>query len=123
MFSKSSTSLAVFVLKWDLIRPCIFVLRLLFTVFVYVLVSVHGVRSPADEEGVHDSFHQLIAEQIHNGGLGEAFELQQLQKELDEESRGTQRKQHNSIPSTTWPNSFNIECLFKTTAIPYFSQI
>ncbi|XP_019744663.1 transmembrane channel-like protein 6b [Hippocampus comes] len=46
-----------------------------------------GLESPADEEGVHDSFHQLIAEQIHNGGLGEAFELQQLQKELDEESR------------------------------------
>ncbi|KAM9818090.1 transmembrane channel-like protein 6b isoform 1-T2 [Syngnathus typhle] len=46
-----------------------------------------GLESPADEEGVHDSFHQLIAEQIHNGGLDDAFELQQLQKELDDESR------------------------------------
>ncbi|XP_049575798.1 transmembrane channel-like protein 6b [Syngnathus scovelli] len=46
-----------------------------------------GLESPADEEGVHDSFHQLIAEQIHNGDLDDAFELQQLQKELDDESR------------------------------------
>lgn len=41
------------------------------------------VRSPADEDGVHDSFNQLIAEQSHNGE-SEAFELQQLQRELDE---------------------------------------
>ncbi|XP_077381151.1 transmembrane channel-like protein 6b [Festucalex cinctus] len=46
-----------------------------------------GLESPADEEGVHDSFHQLIAEQLHNGDLGEAFELQQLQTELEEESQ------------------------------------
>ena len=46
------------------------------------------VRSPADEEGVHDSFNQLIAEQSQNGELADAFELQQLQKELDEEGRG-----------------------------------
>lgn len=42
-----------------------------------------------DEEGVHDSFNQLIAEQSQNGGLSDAFELQRLQRELDEESRGT----------------------------------
>ncbi|XP_061844040.2 transmembrane channel-like protein 6b isoform X1 [Nerophis lumbriciformis] len=47
-----------------------------------------GLESPVDEEGVHDSFNQLIAEQTYNRGLGEeAFELQQLQKELDEESQ------------------------------------
>ncbi|XP_061625843.1 transmembrane channel-like protein 6b isoform X3 [Phyllopteryx taeniolatus] len=46
-----------------------------------------GLESPADEEGVHDSFHQLVAEQIHNEDLGEAFELQQPQKKIDEESR------------------------------------
>nr|XP_057947096.1 transmembrane channel-like protein 6b isoform X2 [Doryrhamphus excisus] len=46
-----------------------------------------GLESLADEEGVHDSFNQLIAEQTYNGGLGDAFELQQLQKELDEESQ------------------------------------
>lgn len=43
-----------------------------------------------DEEGVHDSFNQLIAEQSQNGGPSEAFELQQLQRDLDEEGRGTQ---------------------------------
>lgn len=48
-----------------------------------------SVRSPADEEGVHDSFSQLIAEQSDNGGTSDAIELQQLQRELDEEGRGT----------------------------------
>ncbi|XP_073328619.1 transmembrane channel-like protein 6b isoform X2 [Pagrus major] len=46
-----------------------------------------GLESPVDEEGVHDSFNQLIAEQSQNGGLSEAFELQQLQRDLDEEGR------------------------------------
>lgn len=46
-----------------------------------------GLESPIDEEGVHDSFNQLIAEQSQNGGLSGAFELQQLQKELDEEGQ------------------------------------
>lgn len=41
-----------------------------------------------DEESIHDSFSQLIEEQSQNGGLSEAFELQLLQSELDEESRG-----------------------------------
>ncbi|KAM3864574.1 transmembrane channel-like protein 6b [Diretmus argenteus] len=48
-----------------------------------------GLESPLDEEGVHDSFNQLIAEQTQNGGLTEALELQQLQRELDEESQDT----------------------------------
>lgn len=43
-----------------------------------------------DEEGVHASFNQLIAEQSQNGGLSDALELQQVQRELDEEGRGTQ---------------------------------
>ncbi|XP_051240666.1 transmembrane channel-like protein 6b [Dicentrarchus labrax] len=46
-----------------------------------------GLESPIDEEGVHDSFSQLIAEQSQNGGPSEAFELQQLQRDLDEEGR------------------------------------
>ncbi|XP_069561145.1 transmembrane channel-like protein 6b [Brachyistius frenatus] len=46
-----------------------------------------GLESPADEDGIHDSFNQLIAEQSENGGLSEAFELQELQRELDEERR------------------------------------
>ncbi|XP_059201285.1 transmembrane channel-like protein 6b [Centropristis striata] len=46
-----------------------------------------GLESPIDEDGVHDSFSQLIAEQSQNGGLSEAFELQQLQRQLDEEGR------------------------------------
>lgn len=46
-------------------------------------------RSPADEDGVHDSFYQLIAEHSQNEGMSDAFELQQLQRELDEEGRGT----------------------------------
>ncbi|CAK6973424.1 transmembrane channel-like protein 6b [Scomber scombrus] len=45
-----------------------------------------GLESPVDEEGVHDSFNQLIAEQSQTGE-SEAFELQQLQRELDEEGR------------------------------------
>ncbi|XP_035516607.1 transmembrane channel-like protein 6b isoform X2 [Morone saxatilis] len=46
-----------------------------------------GLESPIDEEGVHDSFSQLIAEQSQNGEPSEAFELQQLQRDLDEEGR------------------------------------
>lgn len=45
-------------------------------------------RSPLDEECVHHSFNELIAEQSQNGGPGDAFELQRLQRELDDESRG-----------------------------------
>ncbi|KAK6300893.1 hypothetical protein J4Q44_G00289910 [Coregonus suidteri] len=41
-----------------------------------------GLESPVDEEGVHDSFNQLIEDQRQ-----EAFELQELQRELDEEER------------------------------------
>lgn len=40
-----------------------------------------------DEEGVHHSFHELIAEQ--SGAASEAYELQRLQRELDDEGRGT----------------------------------
>ncbi|XP_070683893.1 transmembrane channel-like protein 6b [Pempheris klunzingeri] len=46
-----------------------------------------GLESPVDEDGVHDSFSQLIAEQSQNEGLSDALELQQLQRDLDEESR------------------------------------
>lgn len=45
-------------------------------------------RSPLDEECVHHSFNQLIAEQSQNGRPDDAYELQQLQRELDDESRG-----------------------------------
>ncbi|XP_056135549.1 transmembrane channel-like protein 6b isoform X2 [Lampris incognitus] len=44
-----------------------------------------GLESPLDEEGVHDSFSQLIAEQTQDKGLSEAQELQQLQRDLEEE--------------------------------------
>lgn len=50
-----------------------------------------SVRSPADEEGVHDSFQQLIAEHRDNGAASSALELQQLQSDLDEESRGKKK--------------------------------
>lgn len=50
-----------------------------------------SVRSPADEEGVHDSFQQLIAEHSDNGAASSALELQQLQSDLDEESRGKKK--------------------------------
>ncbi|KAM3623404.1 uncharacterized protein V6R79_010744 [Siganus canaliculatus] len=46
-----------------------------------------GLESPIDEDGVHDSFHQLIAEQSQNGGFSDALELQQLQRDLDKEDR------------------------------------
>ncbi|XP_023277892.1 transmembrane channel-like protein 6 [Seriola lalandi dorsalis] len=45
-----------------------------------------GLESPVDEEVVHDSFNQLIAEQSQNE-LTDAFELQQLQRDLDEEGQ------------------------------------
>ncbi|XP_045902599.1 transmembrane channel-like protein 6b [Micropterus dolomieu] len=44
-----------------------------------------GLESPLDEEGVHNSFSQLIAEQSQNEELSDAFELQELQRALDEE--------------------------------------
>lgn len=46
-----------------------------------------GLESPADEEGVHDSFQQLIAEHADNGAASSALELQQLQSDLVEESQ------------------------------------
>ncbi|CAI5679423.1 unnamed protein product [Oreochromis niloticus] len=46
-----------------------------------------GLESPADEEGVHDSFQQLIAEHADNGAASSALELQQLHSDLVEESR------------------------------------
>ncbi|XP_029355053.1 transmembrane channel-like protein 6b isoform X3 [Echeneis naucrates] len=45
-----------------------------------------GLESPVDEEVVHDSFSQLIAEQSQNESP-DAYELQQLQRQLDEEGR------------------------------------
>ncbi|CAL8330419.1 unnamed protein product [Lota lota] len=55
-----------------------------------------GLESPVDEEGVHDSFSQLIAEQSQNGPPSDtAFELQELQRELDEEDRDNM-----SVPTT-----------------------
>lgn len=52
--------------------------------------TLHPSRSPLDEDIVHDSFNQLIAEQTqHGGGESEAFELQRLQRDLDDESRGS----------------------------------
>ncbi|TNN45152.1 Transmembrane channel-like protein 6 [Liparis tanakae] len=44
-------------------------------------------RSPVDEDVVHDSFSQLIAEQSQSGGPSDAFELRQLERRLDEEDR------------------------------------
>lgn len=41
-----------------------------------------------DEDAVHDSFNQLIAEHSRNRAPSEAFELQQLDRELTEESQG-----------------------------------
>lgn len=55
---------------------------------LFICNDVHA-RSPVDEDGVHDSFNQLIAEQSQDEGLYDAFELQQLQKDLDEEGQGT----------------------------------
>ncbi|KAK2919300.1 transmembrane channel-like protein 6b [Channa argus] len=52
-----------------------------------LLLMEAGLESPADEYGVHDSFNQLIAEQSKDEGLSDAFELQQLQKELDDVGR------------------------------------
>ncbi|XP_056265425.1 transmembrane channel-like protein 6b isoform X2 [Pseudoliparis swirei] len=46
-----------------------------------------GLESPVDEDVVHDSFSQLIAEQSQSGGPSDAFELRQLQRRLDEEDR------------------------------------
>lgn len=49
-----------------------------------------------DEDAVHDSFSQLIAEHSRNGAPSEALELQQLQRELTEESQGI------AVPSQGW---------------------
>ena len=48
------------------------------------------VRSPADEEGVHDSFNQLIEEQSQHGGRSDAYELQELQRELDDATEASE---------------------------------
>lgn len=61
--------------------------------FCNTLFPVLSVRSPVDEEGVHDSFQQLIAEHGENGS--NSLEMMEL-RDLDEESRGTviERKLH-----------------------------
>ncbi|XP_007570222.1 transmembrane channel-like protein 6b isoform X1 [Poecilia formosa] len=46
-----------------------------------------GLESPADENVVHDSFSQLIAEQSQNEGLSDAIELQHLQGNPDDKGR------------------------------------
>lgn len=53
-----------------------------------VCVHAFSVRIPVDEDAVHHSFNQLIAEHSQNGAPSEALELQQLQRELSEESQG-----------------------------------
>ncbi|XP_053713644.1 transmembrane channel-like protein 6 isoform X1 [Synchiropus splendidus] len=45
-----------------------------------------GLESPVDEEGVHDSFHQLINEQTQRGARSDAYELQLLQEDLEKEN-------------------------------------
>ncbi|KAK5617905.1 hypothetical protein CRENBAI_024815 [Crenichthys baileyi] len=45
-----------------------------------------GLESPADEDGVHDSFSRLIAEQSQSEGQS-AIELQDLQRDLEEEGQ------------------------------------
>lgn len=50
--------------------------------------SVCSLRTPLDEDAVHDSFNQLIAEHGQIGAPSEAFELQELQRQLSEESQG-----------------------------------
>ncbi|XP_068606810.1 transmembrane channel-like protein 6b [Brachionichthys hirsutus] len=44
-----------------------------------------GPESPVDEEGVHDSFSQLIAEQTLGGGPSEGLELQRLREEDEDD--------------------------------------
>lgn len=46
-----------------------------------------GLESPLDEESIHQSFSQLIAEQTRNEEESEALELQRLQRDLEDESR------------------------------------
>uniref|UniRef100_A0A3B5M6N3 Transmembrane channel-like protein n=1 Tax=Xiphophorus couchianus TaxID=32473 RepID=A0A3B5M6N3_9TELE len=46
-------------------------------------------RSPADEEGVHDSFSQLIAEESQKEGPSDAIELQYQQRNPEDKDRGT----------------------------------
>lgn len=50
--------------------------------------SVCSPRTPLDEDAVHDSFNQLIKEHSQIGAPSEAFELQELQRQLSEESQG-----------------------------------
>uniref|UniRef100_A0A669BK70 Transmembrane channel-like protein n=1 Tax=Oreochromis niloticus TaxID=8128 RepID=A0A669BK70_ORENI len=71
----------------------------------FVLKPVHlSVRSPADEEGVHDSFQQLIAEHADNGAASSALELQQLQSDLVEESQGTTRPSIRDFSPSSRPS-------------------
>lgn len=50
-----------------------------------------SVSSPADEEGVHDSFNQLIAEQSQNEEISDISDQEPLERrELDMEDQGTQ---------------------------------
>uniref|UniRef100_H2U400 Transmembrane channel-like protein n=1 Tax=Takifugu rubripes TaxID=31033 RepID=H2U400_TAKRU len=52
------------------------------------LMCTLSPRSPVDEEDVHHSFNQIIAENSQSVAPSEAFELQQLQWELTEEVEG-----------------------------------
>ncbi|XP_023189062.1 transmembrane channel-like protein 6 isoform X1 [Xiphophorus maculatus] len=46
-----------------------------------------GLESPADEEGVHDSFSQLIAEESQKEGPSDAIELQYQQRNPEDKDR------------------------------------
>lgn len=60
-----------------------------------------------DEEDVHHSFNQIIAENSQNVAPSEAFELQQLQWELTEEVEGIlvpscSLKCHSQLERCSW---------------------
>lgn len=92
----------------------------LFPVFCISCTFRPFVRSPADEEGVHDSFNQLIAEQSHNRGLPEALELQQLQREFDEEARGTVFEE--KLSSLSFPKRYIAELNVTEFDFPFLLQ-
>lgn len=71
------------------------------------LMCTLSPRSPLDEDDVHKSFNQIIAENSVAVAPSEAFELQELQWELTEEGEGilgpsSSLKCHSELERCSW---------------------
>lgn len=92
------------------------------------LMCTLSPRSPLDENDVHDSFNQILAENsVESVAPSEAFELQQLQWELTEEGEGIPMpscslKCHSELERCSWWSRWTWNCIFNAALFLFLSQ-